>query len=293
MEEALLKKPIWSRSIIRISPLPWLGSQWVTFIFIAIALACIGFSVVSPRSLQGLRTGVTDMAAPVLSFISRPVQDAAVYIRNVTGLSELQAENLRLHKENRRLRQWYQAALSLESENKSLRELLNIKLEPNYNYITARILADPGHNFVKSLLISTGSQDGIEQGQAVISGDGLIGRIIETGTDASRVLLVTDINSRVPVLVEGSRQHAILAGDNRVQPVLQHLPPDTRLKEGTRIVTSGHGGVFPKGLPVGRVVHSDSDGGWKVNLFADFSRLIHVRIIDQEGRLNLQQKTVN
>ena len=246
----------------------------------------------NPQSMTGLRTGVADIFAPVLSIVSKPVQEAAVFVRNISGLAELQAENMRLEKENMRLREWYQTAMVMEAENKSLRELLNVKLDPQNTYITARILADPGHSFVKSLLVSAGAQDGVRKGQAVVSGDGVVGRVLEAGNSTARVLLVTDINSRVPVLVENSRQHAILAGQNDPRPVLEHLPPDTEIEEGARIITSGYGGIFPQGLPVGRVVY-DAGNKPQVELFADFDRMIHVRVVNRPEDPNLHEGSLN
>ena len=276
----------WSKSLIRIMPMPWGGGQIGFLFFVAISAAIFILSVVSPQSLTGVRTNVSDAMAPVLNIISKPVQETAGLVRNMTGLSELQAENKRLLQENDKLKEWYQAALVLQSENKALRDLLNVKLEPQNRYITARILSDSGRAFVKSLLVSSGRKEGVEKGQAVISGDGLVGRIIESGDKTSRVLMVTDINSRVPVLIENSSQHAILAGSNDQWPYLVHLPPGSEVEKGARIITSGHGGLFPKGLPVGRVVFDNQDKP-RVELFADLSRMVYVRVVDWSGDPNL------
>jgi rod shape-determining protein MreC len=283
-----LKRRRWSKSLVRIVPLPWIGGHVGSLVFILIAFASLMISVLSPQSVGGLRSGAADMAAPVLETLSRPVQEAAVFVRNVSGITQLQAENIRLEQENLRLREWYQTALVLEAENKSLRDLLNVRIDPQNSYITARVLADSGNTFVKSLLVSAGSADGVKKGQAVLSGDGVVGRVIEVGQDTARVLLLTDMNSRVPVLVENSRQHAILAGENERAPVLMHLPPDSVVDENARIITSGQGGIFPHGLPVGRVV-LDKNRVPQVELFADFDRMIHVRIVDRPEDPNLHR----
>src|SRR5262245_15275702 len=104
-------------------------------------------STVSPSSVSPLRAGLTDVATPVLGLSARRVQVAALFVRNESGIAELQNENARLQDEITRLREWYQAALLLDAENKSLRELLNVKLEPENRYITARILGDSGNTF--------------------------------------------------------------------------------------------------------------------------------------------------
>ncbi|MEZ5919090.1 MAG: rod shape-determining protein MreC [Alphaproteobacteria bacterium] len=128
----------------------------------------------------------------------------------------------------------------------------------------------------------------MEKGQAVLSGDGLIGRIIEAGQKTSRILLLTDMNSRVPVLVENTSQHAILAGDNGPYAKLLLVSTDSEITEGSRIVTSGHGGLFPKGLPVGMAVKT-ADERIVVQPYADFNRIVYVRIIDQPDDPNLRR----
>jgi rod shape-determining protein MreC len=180
----------------------------------------------------------------------------------------------------------------LEAENKSLKELLNVKIEPKNHYITARILADSASPFAKSILVAAGTKDGVRKGQAVISGEGLVGRVVEAGVHASRVLLITDMNSRVPVLVQDSRQHAIFAGDNAQKGVLVHLPLDSEVRDGARIVTSGQGGIFPVGLPVG-VVRKNAVGNAEVEPFADFTRMVHVRIVQSPEDPNLREGALN
>lgn len=287
-----MKRRSWSKSLSRISPVPLAGGGLISFIFVIAAVGTLIFSAVDPQRVSVVRTSVADAVVPVLGTVTKPFQSAILFVRNISGLSELQAENARLAQENLRLREWYQTALLLEAENKSLRELLHVRVDPENRFITAQILADSGNTFVKSLLVAAGNEDGAQKGQAVISGEGVIGRIVESGNRVSRVLLLTDINSRVPVLVEDSRQHAILAGQNDVNPALVHLPPGSEIKNGARIITSGYGGIFPHGLPVGRVIIGE-DGVYRVQLFADFDRLLHVRIVDRDEDPNLQSKELN
>lgn len=271
--------------------MPVLGGALSSLVLLLASLGMMVFSGVRPDAVGGLRSGAADIFAPVLTVVSKPVQDAAAFVRDVSGIAGLQAENQLLREENIRLREWYQAAQLLEAENKSLRDLLNVKLDPQNTYITTRVMGDGGNAFVKSLLLAGGNRDGIKKNQAVLSGEGLIGRIIEAGSRSSRVLLITDINSRVPVLVEDSRQHAILAGTNGDMPRLEHLPPDSDIAIGARIITSGHGGIFPSGLPVGRV-EMDAGGVPYVKLYADMAKLIHVRAVNLPEDPNLRMGSV-
>ena len=227
-----------------------------------------------------------DATAPVLNVVSTPIQKAAIFIRDVTGLAQIQAENARLTQENIKLREWYQTALLLEAENKSLRELMNVKVDPTHSYITARVLSDNASTFAKSLLVSAGTTENVQKNQAVIAGDGLVGRVVETGESTARILLITDINSRVPVMIEGSRQHAIFSGRNMKDGMLIHVPEESRIREGSRIVTSGIGGIFPVGLPVGIV--REVGETIMVEPFANFDRLMHVRIVNRPDDPNLR-----
>lgn len=251
-----------------------------------LAFALIIYSTARPADISGVRMGITNFAAPFLSTITKPVQGAAMFVRNVSGLSELQAENAALRDENIRLRDWYQSALLLEAENKSLRDLMNVKLATDNKFITARVIADSGNAFVKSLLVQAGSLDRVRKNQAAVAGEGLVGRVIDVGKDVSRILLVSDINSRIPVLIENTSQHAVLAGGNEASPTLVHLPEGSAVDVGARIVTSGYGGVFPAGIPVGRV-STIKGGAVSVALFADIGKTVFVRIIDRPQDPNL------
>ena len=247
----------------------------------------IVFSSVQPQGFNGLRINAAETFAPILNFVSTPIQKAAVFVRDVSGLAQLQAENQRLAEENVKLRQWYQTAMFLEAENKSLRELMNVKVDPQHTYTTARILSDSRGPFAKSLLVSAGGNDGIQKSQAVVSGEGLVGRVVSVGETTSRILLIADINSRVPVLIEDSGQHAIFAGQNEERGLLLHIPQDSQISEGARVITSGVGGVFPVGLPVGVV--ELKNGQPTVKPYADFNRLMHVRIVDSSQDPNLKE----
>ena len=128
-------------------------------------------------------------------------------------------------------------------------------------------------------MVNAGSENGVTRGQAAMTGEGLAGRVSEVGTRAARVLLITDLNSRVPVVVDGTRQRAILAGDNSARPSLRYRDADGMVRVGDRIITSGEGGVFPPGLPVGVVASVDGEAP-RVEPYAALSRLDYLRLVD-------------
>lgn len=226
-----------------------------------------------------LRIVIADTAAPVLQAVAQPMATLAAGTRHVEGMFDLYRENERLREENARLLQWQEAARRLQTENAALRDLVKLVPEGELRFISAQVIGNAGGAFVRNVLISAGSRDGVNRGQAAVTGEGLVGRVAEVGERSARVLLLTDLNSRVPVMLENSRARAVMAGDNSDQPRLLYLPNNFAVTVGERIVTGGAGGVFPPGLPVG-VVAAVEGAIVRVEPYAELSRLDYVRVVD-------------
>lgn len=229
--------------------------------------------------LEPFRTSAMDAAAPVLELLSRPTTSLDAALDRARGFVGAYREIARLTQENERLLGWQQAALKLAADNAQLRELLRVAPEPSVSYVTARVIASSGGAFVRSIMVDAGHENGVARGQAAITGDGLIGRVSEVGTRAARILLITDLNSRVPVVIEGSRQRAVLAGDNSERPSLHYLEAGVAVRIGDRVVTSGQGGIFPPGLAVGVVAALNGELP-RVEPYARLSQVDYVRLVD-------------
>jgi len=269
-----------SGTAIRIAaPLRALIQRFSFLLLVLAAVALMTVARMDPVLVDHARSRVTDAFTPILNIISRPAATVADVIEAGRQLVQLHEENRRLRAENERLMQWQQVALRLEAENKSLRGLLAYKPDPAASYITARVVADPGGAFVRTLVVMAGRRDGVERGQAAMAGQGLIGRVVQVGEWSSRILLITDINARIPVVLETTRQRAMLGGDNSDQPKLLYIPRGLEVTEGERVFTSGHGGLFPPGLPVGMVA-ARADGEVRVVPMVDLSRIEHVQLVD-------------
>jgi rod shape-determining protein MreC len=153
-----------------------------------------------------------------------------------------------------------------------------VRIDPKYTYVTGVVLVDSGSPFRQSVLLNVGKRDGILDGWATMDGVGLVGRISGVGEQTARVILLTDSNSRLPITVQPSGQRAIIAGDNSPRPPIEFLEHPELVRPGDRIVSSGDGGVFPAGLPVGEVVLS-AGGLLRVKLAADYERLEYLRVL--------------
>ena len=252
------------------------------FAYLGLILGAFGLMLLGKADallMERLRTHATDAMAPILDALSRPMATLSEGVAEVRQLADMRAQNAELRRHKARLLEWQTVARRLEAENETLRALLNFRPAPEARFVTARVIGDAGGAFAHSVILNAGADAGIVKGQAAVTGDGLVGRVTDVGARSARVLLLIDINSRIPVLVERTRTRAVLAGTNKERPRLVHLPPGAVVAPGERIVTSGHAGVFPARLAVG-VVASVSDGAITVQPFVEPARLEYVRVVN-------------
>lgn len=270
------------------APLKLLAQRFTFLGLVAASVALMVLARAEAPLIERLRMTVVDAVLPILDAAAAPLATAERIGERISGVVNVYAENVRLREENERLLRWQAVAQKLEADNRSLRELTNLTPEAAIRFVSARVVANAGGAFFHTVLVTAGARDGVRKGQAAITGEGLAGRVTEVGERSARVLLLTDLNSQVPVVLHDSRIPAVLAGDNSDRPRLIFLPPGTKPQVGDRLATSGRGGVLPAGLPVG-VVDSVDDGAVRVRTFADPNRLEHLRIVDYglEGTLTV------
>jgi rod shape-determining protein MreC len=266
--------------MIRLSPQVRTAIQRTTLpVLVLLSGAIIVLGKADQLLFDSLRTSVSDTVAPVLDGLARPLNALGNVVDRAKMVVTTYQENVRLEAENEKLLQWQQAALNLDAENQQLRGLLKAVPKTALSFVTARVIANSGGAFVRMILINAGTEDRVARGQAAITGEGLVGRLTEVGDRASRVLLITDLNSRIPVTIESTHVAAVLAGDNSERPRLMYLPAGDAVKVGDRVVTSGEGGVFPPGLPVGEVSVIDATGP-RVEPYVELSQLGYVLVAD-------------
>jgi len=229
--------------------------------------------------ISALRVHTIDTLAPFLDAIARPMQAVENFASGLRDTVSLRADNQKLREENAHMIEWQNTVVSMEKENRELRALLNFKTEPKLSFISARVIADIGGAYTRGLIVTAGKVDGVRDGMAVMTGEGLIGRVVEVGDWSSRVLLISDLNSRIPVTIAETGDRAIMAGDNSSEPKLLFMARDAAVSDGARIVTSGHGGVFPPNLPIG-ILHEAAHGIYAVVPTADIGRVTYVRLVD-------------
>lgn len=231
----------------------------------------------SPRA-ERMRAAIVDRLVPSLEWVMAPVTAASRMAAGFQSYQRLYQQNQELRRELQKMSAWKEAAVQLEQENAKLLAQNNVRLDPALTSVSGVVTADSGTAFRQSVLVNRGARDGILDGWATMDGLGLVGRITGVGQTTSRVMLLTDPSSRLPVTIQPSGQRALLTGDNTALPYLDFMESPEDVRPGDRVVSSGDGGLFPPGLLVGQAVQA-SDRRMRVRLAADYGRLEFLRVL--------------
>ena len=163
----------------------------------------------------------------------------------------------------------------LKAENKRLKKVLD---DINYSseLVIAKVIIDKQSPFLRSIIINKGSKNNINKGMAVLSDSYLIGKVVEVNYTTSRVLLLSDLNSKIPVTIEPGSIQSILSGNGEKSGVLLYLKDNFLIVEESIIYTSGTGGLLKSGIPIGKIIQNENQNN--VNFFVDFSQLRYVKV---------------
>ena len=246
------------------------------FVLVILSVVLIFAETIETRPLNKVRSFVKDVvyrSATIVSFPLKSVGNFAGFLENHLNLYSNYNE---LIKENNELKNNISKTDFLELENSQLRKLIDEQIESPSNLVSARVMIDKQSPYLNSFVINIGSNKGIKNGMAVLDGKNFIGRIVDVNFFSSRVLLVSDLNSKIPVLSEPSGSHAILSGHGTNEPTLEYLSKNHGIQDGDKIYTSGKEGIFTPGLVVGKAKIEKNK--IKVLLFADLDQITFVNI---------------
>lgn len=244
------------------------------------ALACVLLFLgrVQPTLFDRARSYASDHIAPVLGAVRAPLRGVEQWAGSLADVFRVYQVNLKLKDENARLRKWQNLALSLEQRLKRYQLLLNAVPDPQIGSVTAHVIGRASRPFLNTMIVDAGRRQHIKPGEAVVDDRGMIGRIFVAGDHTSWVILLTDLNSRIPVSIQPGNVQAMLTGDNSGAPLLVVSGQGARLHNGQQVVTSGDGELLPAGLAVGKAYWDGSD--FRTALFADAGRSDDVRVLD-------------
>jgi rod shape-determining protein MreC len=269
---------------------PFKSDKNYNYILVLLCLTLVFLGKLDLIAVRNVKAFLSDFLAPVTYALNKPVKEIAGVFEDVKSAGSLREENVRLKSEVRKLRVINSKASSQELELLELRELLKVLPERKNQIITGRAITAPGGVFANTLLINAGKNYGIKIGQPAISSLGLVGYVVNVGLKTSRILLIIDINSMIPVYLTNSNWPAVVQGQNGKLLKIKFLSSKAVPIEGEVIQTSGHGARLPSGINVGKVVKSFS-GKFYVKPTVDFHRLTYISIITNKTSLPVLTKT--
>ena len=257
----------------------------LTLIFLSLLILLLGsFNF---KAVNYLKIGINEVVYRVSFIVSIPEN----YIKN---LNFKMKQHLDLYENFRKneillkdLRKKKLANDFLLTENKRLRELINESILSEDIY--AKVLVDKDSPFLKSIILNKGSKDNVKLGMAIIDDSYLVGKIIEVNYTNSRALLLSDLNSKIPVLLEPLEIHAVVSGTGKNHGIIEYTKEefDQKLISNEVLVyTSGYGGLFKSGLAVGKVNKHKKTKKNIVNFFSDFRQLNYVKIVSYKMENN-------
>lgn len=259
-------------------PLVWTAAVTVVVAAVGCVLLLISDARAQSSPYQPVRAGVETVAGPVGGVFAAPVRWFGHATDYVGGYFFAVSENRRLKRELAELQPWRDQAIALKNVNARYEAMLGIRPEPPVAMRTARSISDTRGPFSNARLIDVGATRGVKVGNPVINEHGLVGRVVGTSPNVSRMLLLTDVASRTPVLIDRTDARALLTGDGSGNPRLEFVLREGSVQAGDRILSSGDGGGFPRGVPIG-VAARGIDGSWRVKLFSDRGAIDYVRVM--------------
>jgi rod shape-determining protein MreC len=245
-------------------------------VLILLSVALLFIETIEIKPLNYLRSFLKDSiyrGSIVVSLPSKAFKSVMLTVENHTNLYK---QNIELRKKNALLEKKIYDPSFLILENEQLRKLLADQETPSSNIISSRVMIDKKSPYLNSFVISSGSNKKIKNGMAVLDGKYFVGRIVDVNFFSSRVLLITDLNSKIPVIIEPKGQHAIMAGNGTPNPILEFLPKNHNIKVGNKVFTSGKEGIFLPGIPIGKVkIVSEKIS---LSLFSDTNQITFISI---------------
>jgi rod shape-determining protein MreC len=245
-------------------------------IFILISILFIFFETFDFKPLSFVRPVIKDTIYRGSLIVSTPAKFTNSFKNSFVKHIQLYSNYDKLKEENNQLKTKISESNFLELENLQLKKLLEDQVESKSNFLSARVMLDKQSPYLKSFIINVGSNKNLKNGMAVMDGSNFIGRIVDVNYFSSRVLLISDFNSKIPVLIEPLAHHAILSGHGAIEPTLEYLPKNHNIKDGNKVYTSGKGGIFSPGLAIGET--KIDEGTIKVLLFSDLSQITFVNV---------------
>jgi rod shape-determining protein MreC len=264
--------------------------QITLFLFLLIPVIAIDTSTRAPRDYRFYDRAIVFVTAPIQGAVSWSLEEAVSFFQNYVYLWHVRRDNEAVLEENRRLQNQIAALRESQQENLRLRKLLEFEEKHSLDSVVARVIAKDASSEFRAVRINRGEASGIRKDMAVVTHEGIVGRILRTSRDTADVVTVLDPLSGVDAINERSRARGVMEGMSEELCALRYTLRTDDIQPGDVLITSGLGGIFPKGLPLGVVskVNRKPFGitqEVEVRPSVDFKRLEEVMVITRaEGK---------
>ena len=252
------------------------------FALVVLSIILISIETIEAKPFNYFRSFIKDTIYRGSLVVSAPFKVFDNFADYIDKHFNLYSNYDELKKENNKLKNNISESDFLEFENAQLRKLIEEQASSSSDLLSARVMIDKQSPYLNSFIINIGSNKNIKNGMAVLDGKNFVGRIVDVNFFSSRVLLVSDLNSKIPVIIEPSGHHAILSGHGTNKPILEYLPENYTIQDGDKVYTSGKEGIFSPGIPIGEIIIEKDVV--KTSLFSDLSQITFVNI--KLGKLN-------
>ena len=247
------------------------------FVLIIISIALLMLDTFDAKPLNSVKAILKDGIYKGSQLTSIPGKVFLITSNIVKQHLKTYKDNELLNVEVKKLKKLIYETDYLKAENKLLREMLGEKTRSEKDTVISKVILDKESPFLHSFIINKGSNYGIKKGMPVLDKSYLVGRVVEVNYFSSRVLLLTDLNSKIPVMIEPEGHQAILSGTGNNMPILEFLPEGHLIKDGDTVYTSGKDGIFFPGIPIGNVIISGDEK--QVLLLSDSHQLSFANIV--------------
>jgi rod shape-determining protein MreC len=269
----------------------YVGQNPTLVVLAVLALGLLIASRAQPDLTQPVRGVVDDLNSSIMEVAAGPVAEGRRWLEGIGSFFATYDENQKLRDENAKLRLAQSELSELRRKVSRYEQLLKVPTDAPVTGVGGRVMADTSGPFMQTIIVNAGLDQGVLEGQAVVDDRGLLGRVIGTGRRSARVLLLSDLNSRIPVIIEGANLKAILVGDNSLRPTLEYLPPGSTLVAGARVLTTADGKALPPGIAIGTVAKGDVSP--RVELFTNEGRADFVRVLQYQAPVDVDAEPEN
>ena len=235
------------------------------------------------KPIKALRSVINDGVYRLSAISSSPISFASASKSFLSNHFNIYKENEELKKKIELLEKDRFDTLYLQTENNQLQEILELDKTTSYSTVGAKIMLDKNSPYLNSVVINKGSNVGIKLGMPVLNKGNLVGRIVEVNYISSRILLLNDLNSKIPAVISPSGEQAILSGIGQKNPTLEYLPDGFQNVDDLTVYTSGKDGVLFPGISIGKIIRDEDDesdeGRIRVKLFSDPTQVLYVNVV--------------